>query len=341
MSKRYPGIRRHGNRWQAYVRVKGVQLTKTFPLDTPMPEMLNWRLSQGARTVARGTLADDIARYALTIRHMPSYQERKRQLKEWAEALGGHRPRLAITTAEIDAQLSEWLSAGKAPGTVRHYRTALVQLYHRLDRDTPNPARRSARPKPTRRAPRFIPPEMIAAILDVLPDRGRGAKGKSRPTVSSTKARLWLLATTGIPHKQLGQLTAEHDRGDYLVIPGRSKGHGAPGRTMAITKAIRYALDLMADAGAWGPFSTSSMRHSFRRALKVLDLPLTWTPYDLRHSLGATVYADGGDLATVARVLGHADARTTAIYAAHANAGLDRQALERAGARIKPDPGTS
>lgn len=336
MSKRYPGIRRHGNRWQAYVRVRGELFTKTFPLTTPVSDMLQWRLTQGARAPVRGSFTEDIATYLLTVRHMPSYQERKRQLEEWATALGGHRARATITTTEIDAQLSAWLSAGKAPGTVKHYRTALVQLYRRLDGpDMPNAARRSVRPRAERRAPRFIPPETIAAILDAMPDRGRGEKGKSRNTVSQTKARLWLLAATGIPHKQLGQLTADSARGDYLVIPGRKKGHGALGRTLPITPVIRHALEMMADAGAWGPFSTSSMRHSFRRALKVLDLPLTWTPYDLRHSIGAMVYADTRDLATVARLLGHADARTTAIYASHANADVDRGALERAGAKLK------
>ena len=317
--------------------MRGELFTKTFPLDTPVSDMLQWRLRQGAKRPARGTLADDIARYLLPIRHMPSYTERARQLKEWADALGGHRARATIITSEIDAQLSAWLESGKAPGTVTHYRTALVQLYRRLDGpDMPNPARASVRPKPTRREPRFIPPETIAAILAAMPDRGQGVKGRTRDTVSKTKARLWLLATTGIPHKQLGQLTADSIRGDSLHVPGRQKGQGAPGRTLAITPAIRHALDLMADAGAWGPFSTSSMRHSFRRALKALDLPATWTPYDLRHSLAASVYADVRDLATVARLLGHVDSRTTAIYASHANAELDRGALSRAGARLKP-----
>jgi len=335
MSKRHPGLRRHGRRWQAYVRVRGQLYTKTFPLDTPVSTMLQWRLAQGARVAPRGTLADDIATYLLTVRHMPSYTERAYHLAQWASALGGHRSRHTITTAEIDAQLSAWLTEGKAPGTVKHYRTALVSLYRRLDGDGPNPAARSHRPQASPRVPRFIPPETIAAILDALPDRGRGEKDKSRPTVSQTKARLWLLATTGIPHKQIGLLTPAHVHGEHLSVPGRQKGHGAPGRTLALTPAIRYAIELMADAGAWGPFSTSSMRHSFRRALKALGLPLTWTPYDLRHSIGALVYADTKDLATVARLLGHADPRTTAIYAAYANADVDRGALERAGAKIR------
>ena len=335
MSKRYPGLRKHGKRWQAYVRRQGTLYTKTFPIDTPIPLMLQWRIAQGARTVHRESLTADAALYLSTIKHMPSYKERRFQLETWCEVLGGDRPSAAITPAEIDAQLSTWLQAGKSPGTVRHYRTALVQMYRRLYPDGPNPAARSARPATLPRAPRYIPPETILAILEAMPDRGQGVKGQSRNTVSQTKARLWLLATTGIPHKQLGQLTAESIRGDLLIVPGRQKGKGAAGRLLPINPAIRYALELMADANAWGPFSTSSMRHSFRRALKALGLPLTWRPYDLRHSMGAAIYADTRDLATVARILGHTDQRTTAIYAAHANADVDSQALGRAGARFK------
>lgn len=331
MAKRNAGVRRHGNRWQAYVRVRGELITKTFPLDTPMSTILQWRIAQGARRVATGTFASDVATYLATVKHMPSYQSRKHQLEWWMARLGGHRSSHAVTAAEVDEHLSTLLVEGKKPGTVKHYRNALVQVFGK----EPSEARRSRIPQTTRRAPRFIPPATIAQILDALPDRGRGEKGKERPDKSQTKARLWLLATTGIPQKQIGQLTAEHDRGDHLMIPGRGKGRGAAGRVMGITPAIRHSLDLMAAADAWGAFSTSSMRHSFKRALKALGLPLSWTPYDLRHTIGALVYADTGDRATVARVLGHADERTADIYAGYAHANLDRQAIERVGARFR------
>lgn len=333
MSKRSPGIRRHGKRWQAYVRVRGELFTKTFPIDTDRSVMAQWRIRQGARRPAKGTLDDAIEKYTATIKHMPSFKSRKHQLEQWSKALDGKRSSLAITTAEIDAQLSTWLTEGKSPQTVKHYRNALVQVYGK----GPSEARSSRIPKTTRRAPRFIPPDTIATILEALPDRGRAdKKGDDRPDTSKTKARLWLLATTGIPQKQIGQLTAECDRGDVLLIPGRSKGSGAPGRAMGVTPAIRHALDLMASAEAWGPFSASSMRQSFRRALKALKLPMSWTPYDLRHTIGALVYADTGDRATVARILGHKDERTADIYAAHAHAALDHGAMTRVGAKIKP-----
>jgi hypothetical protein len=49
--------------------------------------------------------------------------------------------------------------------------------------------------------------------------------------------------------------------------------------------------------------------------------------YDLRHSFGAELYRRTGDLATVARFLGHAPGSTvTARYALGANAHVDRAA---------------
>ena len=51
--------------------------------------------------------------------------------------------------------------------------------------------------------------------------------------------------------------------------------------------------------------------------------------YDLRHSFGAEIYRLTGDLATVARFLGHAPGSTvTARYALGANAHVDRAAVD-------------
>lgn len=51
--------------------------------------------------------------------------------------------------------------------------------------------------------------------------------------------------------------------------------------------------------------------------------------YDLRHSFGAELYRRTGDLATVARFLGHADGSTvTARYALGANAQVDQAAVQ-------------
>jgi integrase len=67
--------------------------------------------------------------------------------------------------------------------------------------------------------------------------------------------------------------------------------------------------------GCWGPFSRSSMRQSFKRACAALEIPVTLTPYQLRHSFGTLVYASSGDLHATGLLLGHRDARTTARYA--------------------------
>lgn len=322
MLTRHQGVRRHGNRWDVSVRVRGRLLHKTFPLDTPMSVLQNWRVAQ-RQTVRDGSgLSADVDRYLATVAHMPSLSDRTRHLKEWAAALGPERSRYAITTHEINVQLSRWLDAGRSPTTVKHLRTALRHFFRRLDPATPNPVDASQAPREPAPIPRYIPPDAIRRILSRL---RRGSK---------TRARLAVMAYTGLPHSQVGALTA-HSVGDgVLHVPARKKGHGAPGRALPLTPQARAALRLMARTEAWGAFSRSSLWKRFRAACRALGYPERWRPYDLRHSLATRVYLSTGDLATTGRLLGHASAKTTARYAATANAALDAAAM-RASTKVR------
>lgn len=325
------GIRRHRARWRAYVRVNGELRTKTFPLDTPPSIMQGWIAGQRqARNprIAQGTLEADVAAYLKTVTHMPTYQERKRHLDLWVAALGGHRSRYAITTTEIDQVLSRWKTKGKAgekplsTTQVRHRRTALLHFYRRLDgKHAPNPVRDSWRPIDPPPEPRAIPPDLVAKILAEV----RGPK---------TRARLWVMATTGLPQSTLGKLTPADVEDTRVRIPGRRKGAGAAGRWFPLYPAAKAALKAFADAKAWGPFSTGGMRSRWQDALKRLKLPPSLRPYDLRHSFGTLLYQQTGDLATVARLLGHVGTSTTVRYSLDAHAALDAAAVAKVGVQL-------
>ena len=326
MSKRSPGVRRKGNRVEVNVRVNGDLHSKTFPLDTPMSVLQNWRVSRRNAAPASGSLSADIQAYLLTVSHMPSYADRKRDLETWETILGGHRSRAAITTQDIDAALSAWLSDGYSPTTVLHRRTALLHLYHRLDgKDAPNPVRRAQRPRETPPQPRQIPPEAIRKILQAIPH-------------APTRARLAVMATTGLPHKQLGQLTPDMLRGNLLHVPPRSKGRGVAGRILPLSKEALKAFKDLTAANAWGPFDRYNFRRGFRAACKTLGYPATWRPYDVRHSVATWLYAATGDLATVGRLMGHASGKTTARYAMSANAKLDAAAMAKVGRKVGKHP---
>lgn len=76
------------------------------------------------------------------------------------------------------------------------------------------------------------------------------------------------------------------------------------------------------------------MSHSFKRAARHIEGPDTPIHlYSLRHSVGADVYREKGDLATVGRLLGHVPgSRATAQYALGANTDVDRAAILALGA---------
>jgi integrase len=319
------GIRRKGNRWEASVRVAKKLLTKRFLLDTPDSVMLAWREAQRVTTHGAGTFAADVDSYLATVRHMATYAERKFHLEWWVNQIGPDRSRYTITTTEINAALSS-LRLAKSPTTVRHYRTALLHLFHRLDGPSaPNPVRASVRPRDPLPQPRAIPPATLKAILHAI-------HGKK------TRARLWVMAATGLPHRQLMQLTP--DSVDWaqsrVLIPARHKGHGAAARWLPLNRHARFAFRALDRAEAWGKFSSGAMRITWQRALKRLGLPLTWRPYDTRHTVGTELYRATGDLATVARLLGHADARTSLRYSLDAHAETDASAMAKVRMRSAP-----
>lgn len=323
---RKQGIRQKGNRLEANVRVRGQLHTKTFPLDTSIDAIQAWRRSQRIAPITTGTLASDIELYATTIQHMPSKAERLKHLEWWANTLGPTRPRSTITTQDVNAALSA-LAKAKAPTTVRHYRTALLHLYHRLDgHSAANPVKASWRPADPPPLPRAIPPATVRAILKAM----QGPK---------TKARLWLMASTGLPHTQLMQLTPqsidwEHNR---VFIPARKKGKGAAGRWLPLNRHARFALRAMDRAEAWGKFSRESMRETWKRALRRIGLPeKRWRVYDIRHSVGTMLYQATGDLATVARLLGHADPRTASRYSLAAHEETDQFAMAKVRLPTRP-----
>jgi integrase len=343
------GIRRHGAGWQTYVQVGGVLYTETWPLDTPKAEMREWRARQKAkgRPARTGTLAADVATYLATVKHMPTYSTRKAHLDEWCAVLGGDRRRASLTPPEVAAALSAWRTTPRAPRTgpgqkkdaprtdplgpvaVRHRRTALRSLYVALDGKAAADAFFATVPVPADPAPdvRAVDPAALPAILAAL------------RSDSLTRYRLAVMATTGMPPAILQQVQAHHvDAARRTVVwQGRKKGGGTRAQVRPLSAEGVEAFRQFFAAGAEGPFSTSSLYKAWKRALAACGLPTHWRPYDLRHLFGALVYAATGDLATVGRLLGHADPndlRVTARYAAAAASLVDAAAAAKAGAKV-------
>ena len=179
-------------------------------------------------------------------------------------------------------------------------------------------------------------------ILVAMPDRSRPVKGADRGTISVTKVRAWVLATTGWPHATLARLKPADLHLEapepYAVLAGRHKGRGTRARAVPLLPdAVRWLRRWLAlGAAARGPFSASSLRKSFRIAVQRARArweaaearaaayqqrePRPWPvhedvkPYDVRHSFAVRVILQTRDVFAAKELLLHEDMKTTLQY---------------------------
>lgn len=373
------GIRRTPHGYEANVGVHGKTIWKRFrfPAGTTeqqaIEEMQVWRWSQKPRpapiapptplrTDSGETLQQAVDRYLPAKAAMPSYKDRVRELNDWMAALGADTPRASITRVQIQSQREQWVLEGKSASWINNRLNALSNLWSVLDgRRAPNPAREVPlvdRPDPE---PRGLPYALVAQILAAVPERARRERGKGYlkdPGQSKTKARLAVIAYTGLAHIQVKRLQPADVNLTHGWVFVRSRKKGAPGRPKGRVKPLTpegiAALTHFAAVDAWGTFSNSSMWKSFQRAcLSLANKPHVkrrWLkqgidltqirPYDLRHSYASAVLAGTGNLAETQQLMAHADLRTTMRYAlaavpAHLTAAVQRVRLSAARGRSR------
>lgn len=328
-----PGIIRDEWGFRVYVSVGGQRVEERRLPDTPIAEMQAWRDEQ--RTELRrsnpsagshpGTFGSDVRRYLGMITAMPSAKDRKREIEAWLPLFTG-RARRSIQHWEIQQQLDTWLAGGASRSTVRHRRTALAQLWRKLDGPAkPNPAKAVTAPTDAKPQPRgldwALAHEIIAAVVDYTSPK-KGQKG--RVPGSLARLRLRVILETGLPHSLLTRIrAADFDReARTLRIAGRNKGQGTDPSVLPLTVDGAKALEALVAARANRPFSRSSLHKAFRSACKAVELsrlaagtPVDLSgvrPYDLRHTFGSHVFSvSGGNLSTVAGLLLHAPGSLT------------------------------
>lgn len=357
-----PGIRRHGSGYQTVAKVRGERHFAQWPLDTPLREMQEWQKDERAKmrsalpTVKAGTFAADAARYLelAAVKAMPTYGTRKQHIDEWV-ALFGTRRRRSITALEIEEQ-REHLRATYAASSVNHRLRALSNLWTKLDgRQAPNPVREVAECEEPDVEARGLPYDVIEAILAAIPDtwigkQKDGTKTAGKPRPSKTKARLRVIAYTGLSHKQLKGLGPT----DVTIAPPDADGQQTgtlrlvarhKGRRMrrAGDRPLPRLLPLLPQAVAafqefdrlqcWGNFSNSSMRKAFINACATLGLT-NLRPYDFRHSLLTAIYAETRDLRVTGLFGGHREEKTTKRYTVAAVAPHVQAAVTVLGKRL-------
>jgi integrase len=349
------GIHTHGRGWRANVRLgREKRVYRHFPKSATPREMQRWRADTKALlTVTRkeratmGSFEFDARKYLAleTVRQMPTYAQRRRDIELWTAEFG-RRQRDTITAAEIRGIKTRWATTPRAPGrpplsagTINKRLRSLSNLYALLDgARADNPVRdvpEEREPEPLARA---LPADAIAAILGALPDAGQPVKGQPRTPVSKAKIRLRCLAYCPITTKQLAQLRpADVNLETGMIrLPARAKGRGAAAVWQPLLPAARAAFADFHREGLYGGFSLRTVRRAFQAAARRAGFPHARI-YDFRHSFGTAVYEATGSLEAVARLLQHADPRTSATYATGGHARVIAADI----ARVAPGYGTT
>ncbi len=251
----------------ATVKVDDTQREKRFPIGTSLRTVRDW---QNAMRVAlrvavprrpRGNLKTDAARYLEGVTAMPSFRERERNIGFWVEEFGERR-RDSIGTDEIARILQRWERDGYAASTLNHRRGALMHLWRTLDgKKAANPVADIPRYREPRPEPRGLSWDEVDGILAVMPDRGQPRAGKPLDDASKTKARLAVMAFTGLTQSQLKKLRPEDVswRESAVRAPARHKGQGASSQVLPVTRRGLEALAQFAELDCWGHFSNPSL----------------------------------------------------------------------------------
>ena len=344
-----PGIYRDAIGYRAVVAVGSgqtrVQREHRFPRSATLRQMKAWQgdtrseLRKKRPRANAGTLKHDVTRYLKIVAAMPSLETRGYELAAWV-AECGERKTLELTIDDLGRVHRAWAKA-VSPITCNHRRNALSQLYQTLYPEATDVAARLPYLQPPHPTPRGIPDTVIVDILDAL-------------LPSKTRARLQVMATTGLPPARIKRMTAadiDLDR-RTMQLEGRRKGAGTRGRAYALTADAVDAWRAFIAADAWGPFSSAGMWVTFQRGVqavndarlaKRLDPLPPIRPYDLRHAFGRRVYETTRDLRATADLL-DCSLETAMRYTASA-AGTVMHAtvasLDATGVRLAPQSGTA
>jgi integrase len=253
---------------------------------------------QSERDAAKAeSLTADVTAYLKTL----SGQTRKdaeNLLGHWLEAFGDRR-RQTLTALELRQYAATWNCAAS---TFNHRRQALISLFKTLDPpNTPNPARLIPKRKEQLGAPKALSYDVINKVLKAMPE-------------SQSRARLKLMAYTGLPQMQITKLTPEDWQGTRLRVTPRRKGSGAAGRWLPLSPEAVLAMQEFTRLKCWGPFSHSSLWKRWRKYG-----PTGTNPYSLRHSWITELYRrSNGDVLAVKNLALHSMLTQTERYAAAA-----------------------
>ncbi|MCG8492095.1 MAG: site-specific tyrosine recombinase XerD [Sneathiellales bacterium] len=239
------------------------------------------------------------------------------------------RKKKSVKTArkeEISEYIAQLDAAGLSPSTQARRLSALKQFFEFLlldDIRDDNPALNIDAPRLGKRLPRYLSVEEVDALL-------RATEGKE-PDQIRMAALMHVLYATGIRVSELVGLPfpVRAEDQDFLIILGK----GNKERLVPINESAKKAISSYENIrtrflpdGKFSPWLFPSRgkeghltRQRFGQMLKDLAVnaglaPSQVSPHTLRHAFASHLLANGADLRSLQKMLGHSDISTTQIY---------------------------
>ena len=206
-----------------------------------------------------------------------------------------------------------------------------MHLWSRLDgKDAENPVARIPRYKEPDPEPCGLSWEEVDLILGAMPERGQPVAGRTLDDASKTKARLAVVAFTGLAQAQLKRLRPQDIfwRESAIRAPARNKGKGASAQVLPMNRRGLEELARFAELDCWGKFSNASLNTSFQRACAKIGIEGK-RAYDLRHSFGTEMYRRTHDPLVVQQLMLHRSSETTRRYILGAVPDMLQRAVDR------------
>lgn len=330
----WTGIHKHGVGWRAVVSLgaDGVR-RQFFPKSTPVAKMQKWRELTRAQWLASGpkrssdntSFRADADRYLKhpDIKKKPTYREFESDLKRWLEEFGD-TPRGEITAARIRRIRDRWATEPRSledarplsPARINRLTGRLSHVWTQLDGKRSHNPVRDVEPLTEDIGPvRDVPHADIEAMLAALSTRAKPVSGQPEREGSKTRARVMVLAATGLPASTLMRLTpADVDLKKRMIYrPGRHKGQGTDRSAQPLTKQAVDAFKEFIRLDCWGKFSNPSVRKSVMTAIKNAGVK-PFRVYDLRHTFLSNLAKASKDEVAVMEIAQHAQINTTRRY---------------------------
>ena len=236
------------------------------------------------------------------------------------------RDALSAAADDISAYIQSLDRQGMSSATQARRLSAIKQFYAFLlseDIRDDDPAMNVDAPKTGRRLPKYLSVEEVDQLFEAI--------SGDEPEVRRLSALLHLLYATGMRVSELVSLPYPplEESEDFLIV----RGKGNKERLVPVNRSAKQALaaylevrGVFCEGTGHSPYLFPSRaregyltRQRFGQLLKELAadsglMPSRVSPHVLRHAFASHLLANGADLRSLQKMLGHADISTTQIY---------------------------